>query len=517
MNSATLTADHDDLGQLLTEAGDPKTTEQRLRDLLSLNHPEVTVAVAKNTVLTADELAELSQHPNLQVRLAVAGNPNSDGHILEQLAEDSTEEVRARVAASEKATPSTLLRLAEDPADRVRQKVTENEQSSIEVLQRLAQDPDPIVLVGLANHPQATSDLLADLSENESLLVKTAVAKNIRTPVAGLLLIAQSIDRGTADETFNLREALAANPNSPHLILLKCPNRNDAAERQEKIALHLSRHLNSPDELLDGLAGYNSLPIQENIVNHPHIHHPTLVKLASSNFWSIQQQALQRINAAPATIDRQTYIGEAEESIDSELISPPAAPHHLPVSPSEVLDVALISSGDLYQPPPLTANNDGEGRTGLTGLSELYERTGAQLNAIHPLAILFTMLTLLCVALSLNTWINSTPQPIRGNALSPNGLEPSPKGTPEVSPKPITRAEPSNYNRAINIANVATLASQSATTKQEWEKIAAQWNKAISLLKAVPATDPKYPEAQERIENYRTLSETAIFKAKRAT
>jgi hypothetical protein len=519
MNSATLTADHDDLGQLLTEAGDPNTTEQRLRDLLSLNHPEVTVAVAKNTVLAADELAELSQHPNLQVRLAVAGNPNSDGHILEQLAEDSTEEVRARVAASEKATPSTLLRLAEDPADRVRQKVTENEQSSIEVLQRLAQDPDPAVLIGLASHPQATSDLLAGLSENKSLLVKTAVAKNIRTPIAGLLLIAQAIDRGTADETFNLREALAANPNSPHLILLKCPNRNDPAERQEKIALHLSRHLNSPDELLDGLAGYNSLPIQENIVNHPHIHHPTLVKLASSSFWSIQQQALQRINAAPATIDRQTYIGEAEESIDSEMIGLPISPKHLPenkTAPSEVLDVALISSGDIYQPPPMTAN-EWEGRTGLTGLSELYERTGAQLNAIHPLAILFTMLTLLCVALSLNTWINSTPKPITGNALSPNGLEPSPKDTPVVPPKPSPRVEASNYNRAINIANVATLASQSATTKQEWEKISVQWNKAISLLKAVPATDPKYPEAQERIENYQTLSETAILRAKRAT
>jgi hypothetical protein len=244
-----------------------------------------------------------------------------------------------------------------------------------------------------------------------------------------------------------------------------------------------------------------------------------LVKLASSSFWSIQQQALQRINAAPATIDRQTYIGEAEESIDSEMIGLPITPKHLPenkTAPSEVLDVALISSGDIYQPPPMTAN-EWEGRTGLTGLSELYERTGAQLNAIHPLAILFTMLTLLCVALSLNTWINSTPKPITGNALSPNGLEPSPKDTPVVPPKPSPRVEASNYNRAINIANVATLASQSATTKQEWEKISVQWNKAISLLKAVPATDPKYPEAQERIENYQTLSETAILRAKRAT
>jgi hypothetical protein len=516
MNTATLTTDHDDLGKLLTEAGDPKTTEQRLRDLLSLNHPDVTVAVAKNTVLTAEELAELSQHPNLQVRVAVAGNPNSDGTILEQLAEDSTEEVRARVAASEKATPSTLLRLAEDPAERVRQKVTENEQSSIEVLKRLALDNDTQVLVGLANHPQATSDLLAGLSEKKSLLVKTAVAKNVRTPVAGLLLIAQEIDRGTAEETFNLRAALAANPNSPHLILLKCSNRNDSADRQENIALHLSQHLNSPDELLDGLASYNSLPIQENIVKHPYIHHPTLVKLASSDFWSIQQQALQRINAAPATIDRQTYIGEAEESVDELAIFD----QPIKTANSEVLDIALISADELYQPPPasiMTANTDFEpGRTGLTGLSELYERTGAHLNAIHPLAILFTMLALLCVALGLNVWINSTSKQLTGNALSPKGVKPAPSPTPNVSetPKPLPKNEISTYNRAINIANVATLASQTAMTRQDWEKIAVQWNKTIELLKTIPANDPLYPKAQEKLEEYQTILDVAKNKAK---
>jgi hypothetical protein len=506
MNSVTLSTDHDDLGKLLTEAGDPHTTEQRLRDLLSLNHPEVTIAVAQNTVLASEDLSELSQHPNLAVRLAVAGNPSSDGHILEQLAEDSTEEVRAKVAASDKATPSTLLRLAEDPAERVRQKVTENEQSSIEVLKRLAQDNDPAVLVGLANHPQATSDLLAELSEKKSLPVKAVVAKNIRTPIAGLLLIAQEIDRGTAAETFDLRQSLASNPNSPQSILLKCICRNDAPEKREEIALLLSRHLNSPDELLDGLAGYNSLQIQDNIVNHPSIHHPTLVKLASSSFWSIQQQALQRINAAPATIDRQTYIGEAEDSIDSELI--PAHPA------SEALDIALLSSGELYQPQPssmMTANTDWE--VGRTGLSELYERTGAHLNAIHPLALLFTMLTLLCVALGLNSLINSnSQQKLPGNALSPNGIaEPI---TPSTSPNPVKKSEISIYNRAINLANTATLASQTASTKQDWENIAVQWSRSIDLLKTIPDNDLYHPKAQEKIGEYQTILDVAKNKAK---
>jgi hypothetical protein len=505
MNTATLTNDHDGLGQLLAEAGNPKTTEQRLRDLLSLNHPEVTVAVAKNTVLAAEELAELSQHPNLQVRIAVAGHPNSDGNILEHLAEDSTEEVRAKVAASENATPSTLLRLAEDPAEQVRQKVIENEQSSIDVLKRLAQNEDPAILVGLANHPQATSDLLAGLSESKSLLVKTAVAKNIRTPIAGLLLIAKEIDRGTAIETFELRNALATNPNSPNLILLKCPNRNDASERQEKIAVQLSQHLNSPDELLDGLAGYNSLAIQENIVSHPALHHTTLVKLASSNFWSIQQQALQRINSAPATIDRQTYIGEAEESIDGEF--PLVAKQPI----SEALEIDLMSAaGEIYQPPPssiVTANTDWDGRT---GLSELYERTGAHLSAIHPLAVLFTLLTLLCVALSLNIWINSnSKQESPGNALAPTGTPARPLSE-SVKPKPTS----SIYHRAINFANGATLASQTARTKQEWEKVTVQWSRAIGLLKTIPSNDPLYAKAQEKLSEYQTILDVAKYKSK---
>ncbi len=513
MNSATLTNDHDDLGQLLAEAGDPATTEQRLRDLLSLNHPAVTVAVAKNTVLAPEELAELSQHPNLQVRIAVAGNPNSHGTILEQLAEDSTEEVRARVAASENATPSTLLRLAEDPAEQVRQKVTENEQSSIEVLKRLAQDEDPAILVGLAKHPQATSDLLAGLSESKSLLVKTAVAKNVRTPIAGLLVIAKEIDRGTAAETFELRHTLADNPNSPNLILLKCPNRNDAPEQQEKIAIQLSRHLNSPDELLDGLAGYNSLAIQENIVNHPSLHHTTLVKLASSDFWSIQQQSLQRINSTSATIDRQTYIGEAEESIDAEIASrlfaePPS---------SEALEIDLLSSiNEIYQPPSsaiMTANTGLEGRT---GLSELYERTGAQLSAIHPLAVLLTLLTLLCVALGLNTWINSNTQPgSSGNALAPNGLpRPLPVAPVANSVKPSSKNDLGIYRSAINFANSATLASQSAVTKKDWEKIAVLWNKSIALLKTIPASDPLYAKAQEKLGEYQTILDVAKYKAR---
>jgi hypothetical protein len=179
---------------------------------------------------------------------------------------------------------------------------------------------------------------------------------------------------------------------------------------------------------------------------------------------------------------------------------------------TEALEIDLMSSiGEIYQPPSssiMTANTGLEGRT---GLSELYERTGAHLSAIHPLAVLFTLLSLLCVALGLNVWINSNSQSgSAGNALAPNGLP---------SPVPNTvKAVPKNdfgiYHSAINAANSATLASQSAVTKEDWGKITVQWTKSINLLKTIPVRDPLYPKAQEKLKEYQTILDVARYKAR---
>jgi hypothetical protein len=160
----------------------------------------------------------------------------------------------------------------------------------------------------------------------------------------------------------------------------------------------------------------------------------------------------------------------------------------------------------------LTANTGLEGRT---GLSELYERTGAHLSAIHPLAVLFTLLSLLCVALGLNVWINSNAKPgASGNALAPNGLPTPLPVTSPIVPKPSPRNEFGIYHGAINFANSATLASQSAATKEDWDKIVAQWSKSIALLQTIPTTDPLYPKAQEKLREYQTILDVAKYKAR---
>ncbi len=144
-----------------------------------------------------------------------------------------------------------------------------------------------------------------------------------------------------------------------------------------------------------------------------------------------------------------------------------------------------------------------------TGFSQLYDRTGEHLGAMHPLALLLTMLTMLCLGMGLTLWVKSIP--------------PDPKtiltSTPSTSPKPANPkiSSNSNYNQAIYIANAATIASQSALTTEDWGKVSNQWQKAIALLESVPPGDPKYTDAQSRAANYKnilTASKIRLGKAK---
>jgi hypothetical protein len=120
------------------------------------------------------------------------------------------------------------------------------------------------------------------------------------------------------------------------------------------------------------------------------------------------------------------------------------------------------------------------------------------------------------VALGLNVWINSNAKPgAAGNALSPNGLPTPAPIAPAANPvKPLPRNDFGIYHSAINFANSATLASQSAITKEDWEKVAVQWNKSIDLLKTISVSDPLYPKAQEKLKQYQTILDVAKYKAR---
>ncbi len=518
-------------------AANPHLDTTAIQNCLHSEDRALRQGLAENSALGLTDLEDLSYDPDPLVRLAIAKNQHLYPNALERLAQDAVAAVRAAVAGNGRTAPGTLLKLAQDPELSVRRLVAANPHSTKEALAQLAMDPDPVIAENLVNHSQSTANLLATVAQNPAWPVKVALASNIKTPVATLIELAELIPRTGAVDSFSLRQALAQNPNTPDFLLTRCLLQEDVPSRQEQISLYLSHHLNAPDELLDGLADRDNVAILENVVNHPNLHHPTLVKLASNKSWPIQQRALQRINTSPAGIDRQTYIAEAEASIGpvgltNSLIreypsdgigSPRTVGDSLEERPSrrsqefsQSYEITLLSAEEAYPSAPTPSSSfmvvdTNWGEIAQTGFSQLYDRTGEHLSAMHPLALLLTMLTMLCLGMGLTLWVKSMPPDPKTILVSTPALVPS------TSPKSAISKINSNYNQAIYIANAATIVSQSAVTSEDWQKISNQWQLAIALLESVPPGDPKYIDAQSRAANYRnilTASKIMLEKAK---
>jgi hypothetical protein len=513
----------------LAIAANPHLDPTAIQNCLHSEDRNLRQGLAENSALGLTDLEDLSYDPDPLVRLAIAKNQHLYPNALERLAQDAVAAVRAAVASNGRTAPGTLLKLVQDPELSVRRLVAANPHSTKEALAQLATDPDPTIAENLVNHSQSSANLLAKVAQNPAWPVKVALAGNIKTPVATLIELADLIPRTGAVDSFSLRQALAQNPNTPDFLLGRCLLPEDIPSRQEQISLHLSHHLNATDELLDSLADRDNVAILENVVNHPNLHHPTLVKLASNKSWPIQQRALQRINASPAVIDRQTYIAEAEASIgpidlaNSPIVNSRTIGDSLAERPSrrsqdssQPYEITLLSAEEAYPSAPTPSSSfmivdTNWGEIAQTGFSQLYDRTGEHLSAMHPLALLLTMLTMLCLGMGLTLWVKSIPPDPKTILAS------TPVSAPATSPKSAISKINSNYNQAIYIANAATIASQSAITVEDWQKVSNQWQRAIGLLESVPPGDPKYIDAQGRAANYKnilTASKIMLEKAK---
>jgi hypothetical protein len=518
-------------------AANPHLDPAAMQNCLHSEDRNLRQGLAENSALGLTDLEDLSYDPDPLVRLAIAKNQQLYPNALERLAQDAVATVRAAVAGNGRTAPGTLLKLVQDPELAVRRLVAANPHSTREALAQLATDPDPTIAENLVNHSQSSANLLASVARNPAWPVKVALAANIKTPVATLIELADLIPRTGAVDSFALRQSLAQNPNTPDFLLGRCLLPEDTPSRQEQIALHLSHHLNATDELLDSLADRDNVAILENVVNHPNLHHPTLVKLASNKSWPIQQRALQRINASPAVIDRQTYIAEAEASVgpvdlanspivnsrnagealrDSFAARLDESPARHAQESSQPYEITLLSAEEAYPSAPTPSSSfmivdTNWGEVAQTGFSQLYDRTGEHLSAMHPLALLLTMLTMLCLGMGLTLWVKSIPPDPKTLLAS------TPAPVPSTSPKSAAPKINSNYNQAIYIANAATIGSQSAITAEDWRKVSNQWQMAIALLESVPPGDPRYSDAQSRAANYKnilTVSKIRLEKAK---
>ncbi|NER48325.1 MAG: aspartyl protease [Symploca sp. SIO1A3] len=93
---------------------------------------------------------------------------------------------------------------------------------------------------------------------------------------------------------------------------------------------------------------------------------------------------------------------------------------------------------------------------------------------------------------------------------------PTPTPKPKASPSPSPTASAANsdaYPHAIDIATGAITIAKSAVSRDDWDLVASQWQRAIDLLKSVPASDANYANAQQRLPQYQRFMAEAKTKA----
>jgi hypothetical protein len=77
-----------------------------------------------------------------------------------------------------------------------------------------------------------------------------------------------------------------------------------------------------------------------------------------------------------------------------------------------------------------------------------------------------------------------------------------------------TSADLDKMNRAIEIANAASLAAKQFPDKPGWKAISSQWTEAIDLLNKIPSDSKMYTAAQAKVRAYRVILATATQNAR---
>jgi hypothetical protein len=95
--------------------------------------------------------------------------------------------------------------------------------------------------------------------------------------------------------------------------------------------------------------------------------------------------------------------------------------------------------------------------------------------------------------------------------------------SPSATPTPIASTSSATsspqhdfFGEAVNKAMSAATITQSATSKDDWNLVASQWQEAIALMKAVPGSSPNYALAQKKVVEYQPNLDYALSAASRA-
>jgi hypothetical protein len=102
----------------------------------------------------------------------------------------------------------------------------------------------------------------------------------------------------------------------------------------------------------------------------------------------------------------------------------------------------------------------------------------------------------------------ANPKPTSAATASPDSSQ-SP-ATPSSSPT-SPKADP--FAEAVRLAEGTVTAGQAAQTPAEWLEVATRWQRASDLMSQISASDSRYVTAQDRVNQYRQNSETALKRA----
>lgn len=86
----------------------------------------------------------------------------------------------------------------------------------------------------------------------------------------------------------------------------------------------------------------------------------------------------------------------------------------------------------------------------------------------------------------------------------------------DTVPTPISSPTPDPFAQAVRLAEQASAAGQTVKTSAQWLDVAAKWERASDLMKAVKPEDQRYKTAQDRMKLYRKNSEAAQKQAARS-
>lgn len=121
-------------------------------------------------------------------------------------------------------------------------------------------------------------------------------------------------------------------------------------------------------------------------------------------------------------------------------------------------------------------------------------------------------LILMLVSWLLFHWLGPKLNAPRPSQVSNSTADPSQK--PATSPTLVSSSASEPFVQAVRLAEQASTAGRNAQTSAQWLGLAAKWEQASDLMKAVKPNDPRYKTAQDRMRLYHNNSEAAQNQAR---